>query len=153
MTNNRAFTLIELLAVVLIIGILAAVALPQYQKAVEKARAAQIQVFLNAAQKAIDAYVLENGIPEDEEFYFRYSGTERDQRDKLSIYIPISEKLKENFYMMVSCWNNEEDGTACWIDLTASNEANPDVRLTFENNTWSFSCSAVNEAICDYLQR
>ncbi len=60
---SHGFTLIELLVVVLIIGILAAVAVPQYQKAVEKARAVQALTVMDSLQKAVDIYVLNNGLP------------------------------------------------------------------------------------------
>ena len=58
---KRGFTLIELLVVVLIIAILAAVALPQYQKAVERARAAEALTALKAVATAAEAYYLIHG--------------------------------------------------------------------------------------------
>ncbi|WP_428053825.1 type IV pilin protein [Candidatus Avelusimicrobium facis] len=55
------FTLIELLVVVLIIGILSAIALPQYQKAVTKARFAEAFTNLKVMAEAIKRCELENG--------------------------------------------------------------------------------------------
>ncbi len=56
--KNKGFTLIELLVVVLIIGILASVALPQYTKAVEKSRATEAISLLSNLAKAQEVYAL-----------------------------------------------------------------------------------------------
>lgn len=60
MKNNKGFTLIELLVVVLIIGILAAIAVPKYQFAVEKARTAEAFSLLSTWYKARQLYLLNN---------------------------------------------------------------------------------------------
>lgn len=58
---KKGFTLIELLVVVLIIGVLSAIALPQYTKAVEKARVFAGVPAGQAIVTAMDEYWLANG--------------------------------------------------------------------------------------------
>lgn len=61
MKTSRGFTLIELLVVVLIIGILAALAFPQYQVAIEKSRASEALINLKSLVNSVKLYYLSHG--------------------------------------------------------------------------------------------
>lgn len=60
-SKKAGFTLIELLAVVLILGILTTIALPQYQRSMERARAAEAPTMLKALYDSRERVALEKG--------------------------------------------------------------------------------------------
>jgi len=97
--NNKGFTLIELLVVVLIIGILSSVALPQYQRVVEKAR-------------VVEAYVALNAISNAQRVYFAANGTYTPNLSDLDIDYPLDDVLYNN--------SVPAKGNKYWI-FTASN--------------------------------
>ena len=104
----KGFTLIEMLVVVLIIGILAGVALPQYTKTVEKARLAEPLTILPSLAKAVDLYLLVNDYPNSSIAFLGDSATG-------SLDIDITESLtcdddgcfSKNFFYNVYC-NSQE---------------------------------------------
>ena len=73
--KKQGFTLIELLVVVLIIGVLAAMALPQYRVAVGMSRASTMYAFMRGVDQAQQAFYMANN---------RYATT----FDSLSVGIP-----------------------------------------------------------------
>ena len=131
---KKAFTLIELLVVVLIIGILSAVALPQYQKAVEKARVAEALVDIGVLSQAVDRFLLDNGMPQNQE----------DVSDKLDIAVPNTTK----FSIETVCGS----GT-CHVTVTQV-AGNYYLYVWRDSLSWHKSCTymtPVGKGVCDGL--
>ena len=95
---KKGFTLVELLIVIIIIGILATMAVPQYQKMVEKAKQAEMLPILRSIINAEQMYYMQNGkfVPSDTSWnYTKLISTNADAValvEALGIDMPVSSK-------------------------------------------------------------
>ncbi len=124
--KTAGFTLIELLVVVLIIGILAAVALPQYQKAVEKSRMAEARTLIKSLQNATDMWVLEKGVKEGgaEEDQIWFTG--KNSNAQLDIGLDSLDCNQENYFCLSRFFSYNvgcDEGGMCFV---IAERLNPD---------------------------
>ena len=130
--TSVGFTLIELLVVVLIIGILAAVAVPQYQKSVQKTRVKSILPLIKSIVQAQRVYYLANN-----QYTYDFS--------KLDIELP-----GEN--SPIFCDSGYNDGN--YKSVHCNNQALPDLKLVRYYDQEYTICQASSNAakeICKAL--
>jgi len=108
--NQRGFTLVELMIVVIIVGILAAVAIPMYQGATERAKASEAVAALGTIRGALRVYYAEHGT------YVNASFTDGDQVTNGSV-LDVTDTDLLGRYFSTECYTFDGDAAAAAFDI------------------------------------
>ena len=128
--NKKGFTLLEMLVVVLIIGILAGIALPQYQMAVTKSKVASILPIMRRWKDALTEYKLRHG-------YYCEDGEDSPNGSDLGVNWPSD--WKYTWDESKSCGDNYICSNDYWSQCFANEEHGGEVFCEhYVNNSDSF---------------
>ncbi|HFC6566439.1 TPA: pilin, partial [Neisseria meningitidis] len=141
-TLQKGFTLIELMIVIAIVGILAAVALPAYQDYTARAQVSEAILLAEGQKSAVTEYYLNHGIwPGDNssagvatssEIKGKYVAGVKVEKGVITAEMKSSGVNKEIQGKKLSLWAKRQAGSVKWfcgqpVTRTANNTANDEV--------------------------
>jgi type IV pilus assembly protein PilA len=140
--SEAGFTLIELLVVMLILGILAAIALPAFFNQREKAGDAKAKETVHTAQVAIETYATEhNGA---------YKGATNAELHKIEPSLPAAEAGPPKIKVVDHVGGGEGEAEAAGYEITVTSESASGNTFTVKNNkgTLTYSCTTPENGGC-----
>jgi len=133
---QQGFTLIELMIVIAIVGILAAIALPAYQDYIVRSKLSEPLAALAEAKTTVAEYVAANGQYPADATSFGINTADRDQSDiidTLSIETPtVSEPVQIVANVHTSVWDGTTAPSATTEAFRLSGSTNADGTMTWE---------------------
>ena len=153
---NKGFTLIELLVVVLFIGILAGIALPQYQLARDKAEFTKYQSMVASLRESYNEYVLLHGTGTKEfsdlsftmpsDFAASYKGYYFNCVSNSDMFCCMSDE-KEDSHMSITCGKKEFAYQEVSFDFNLENVSKHSCYALSDNKRAINLCSSVSTNI------
>ncbi|ENX7353582.1 pilin [Neisseria gonorrhoeae] len=148
-TLQKGFTLIELMIVIAIVGILAAVALPAYQDYTARAQVSEAILLAEGQKSAVTEYYLnhgiwpknndEAGVASPDKIKGKYVESVTVENGVVTAKMKPSGVNKEIKNKKLSLWAKREDGSVKWfcgqpVKRTAADDAKDDVTAVTDNN-------------------
>ncbi len=143
--NNKGYTLMEVLVTVLLIGILSAIALPQYTKIVERQKGSEIIQVLAALGQSQERYFAVNEVYA-KDFKFLDADITDINTGRLATSATLFTK---NFKIELSSENSEAEAK-----ITATRSGGQSYKIERKNSTGKICCgndNTVDSDICDVL--